>query len=170
MIKEIILKIEQSMNPFLDNAQMEILDKILAKHLENFTAGMNNDKNNILEDISNEKFLDLFISSKRIEGCSEKSLKLYKGTLKNILVSIQKPVKKITTNDLREYLANYQETRNVSKVTQDNVRRELSAFFSWLEDEDYILKNPVRRIRRIKTGTTVKEVYSDEIIEVIRDN
>lgn len=170
MIKEVILNIEQKMNPFLDNAQMEILDKILVKHLEDFKIGIKENKNSIIEDISNEKLLQLFISSKKIEGCSEKTLKLYKGTLENILVVIEKSVKKITTNDLREYLANYQETRNPSKVTIDNIRRNLPSFFYWLENEDYILKNPVRRIRRIKTGTTVKEVYSDEAIEVIRGN
>ena len=76
----------------------------------------------------------------------------------------------MTTEILKKYLSDYQSQNNCSKVTVDNVRRNLSSFFSWLEEEDHIMKSPIRRIHKIKTGTTVKEVISDENMEILRDN
>ncbi|MCH3955513.1 MAG: tyrosine-type recombinase/integrase [Eubacterium sp.] len=116
------------------------------------------------------ELLPRFISAKRVEGCSEKSLKYYETTIRNMLTAIEKPEQEITTDDLRGYLDDYQQKNNVSKVTLDNVRRILSSFFSWLEDEDYIVKSPVRRIHKVKTTKTVKETYSDESLELMRDH
>jgi len=82
---------------------------------------------------------------------------------------ITKTIKHIDTNDLREYLSNYQNKGNAGKVTIDNIRRILSSFFSWLEEENYILKSPVRRIKKVKTGQLIKETYSDESLELLRD-
>lgn len=118
---------------------------------------------------SDESLLVAFIAAKRIEGCSEKSLRYYDSTIRNMLVAINKREQNITTADLRTYLDEYQQRGRVSKVTLDNVRRILSSFFSWLEDEDYIVKSPVRRIHKVKTGKTVKETYSDESLEMMRD-
>nr|WP_318786026.1 site-specific tyrosine recombinase/integron integrase [Methanimicrococcus sp. At1] len=112
----------------------------------------------------------MFLSSKRIEGCSEKSLKYYDSTISHMAENISKAIREITTDDLRHYLGKYQQERNSSKVTIDNIRRIFSSFFSWLEDEDYILKSPVRRIRRIKTDRTLKETFSDEGLELLRDS
>jgi integrase/recombinase XerD len=114
--------------------------------------------------------LPKFVSAKRVEGCSEKSLKYYETTIRNMLIAINKPEQEITTDDLRGYLDAYQQSNNISKVTLDNVRRILSSFFSWLEDEDYIIKSPVRRIHKVKTVKTVKETYSDEALELMRDH
>ena len=50
------------------------------------------------------------------------------------------------------------------------MRRILSSFFSWLEDEDYIIKSPVRRIHKVKTASNIKETYTDEELEVMRDS
>jgi site-specific recombinase XerD len=111
-----------------------------------------------------------FLSAKRIEGCSEKSLVYYRKTIDAMLVAIGKGVSHITTDDLRSYLTGYQTAKNSSKVTIDNIRRILSSFFSWLEDEDYILKSPVRRIHKVKSASTIKETYSDESLETMRDN
>ena len=111
-----------------------------------------------------------YLAAKKIEGCSEKTLRYYETTVTNALASIDKTVKHITTDDLRQYLDLYQRRNNAGKVTIDNIRRVLSSFFSWLEDEDYILKSPVRRIHKVKTGTTVKETYSDESLEIMRDH
>ena len=112
----------------------------------------------------------MFISAKRVEGCSEKSIKYYKSTIENMLSSLDKSVKHITTEDLREYLADYHKRSSCSKVTVDNIRRILSTFFSWLEDENYIIKSPVRRIHKIRVGKSVKETYTDENLEIMRDN
>lgn len=114
--------------------------------------------------------VELFLSAKRIEGCSEKSLKYYQTTIEAMLFQLQKDVKQIVTDDIRTYLTEYQNRKHSSRVTIDNIRRILSSFFSWLEDEDYILKSPVRRIHKVKTGTSVKETYSDEALELMRDS
>lgn len=156
-----IIAVEQAMLPYLNNLQREQLHKVLNQIL-------------FLDDEVNENseqdFLQLYISAKRVEGCSEKTLSYYETTIANALKSIKNPVKQITTDDLRLYLDTYQQRNNAGKVTIDNVRRVLSSFFSWLEDEDYILKSPVRRIHKVKTGKTVKETYSDEALEIMRDN
>lgn len=114
-------------------------------------------------------YVEIFLSAKRIEGCSEKSLDYYENTIEKMLVTIGKSAKHITTDDLRGYLSDYQSQNNSSKVTIDSIRRILSSFFSWLEDEDYIIKSPVRRIHKVKTAKTVKETYTDEELELMRD-
>lgn len=117
----------------------------------------------------NAFFLNSFISAKRVEGCSEKTLEYYSSTIEKMLTALGKWVKDITTDDLRGYLAKYQRDNGSSKVTIDNIRRIFSSFFSWLEDEDYIVKSPVRRIHKVKTGKVIKEAFSDENLEVLRD-
>jgi site-specific recombinase XerD len=122
------------------------------------------------EEGNNKNLLVSFIAAKRVEGCSNKSLRYYESTIQNMLSAVSKQVKHIITDDLRQYLDKYQREGEAGKVTIDNIRRVLSSFFSWLEDEDYILKSPVRRIHKVKTGKTVKETYSDESLELMRDN
>lgn len=111
----------------------------------------------------------MFIAAKRIEGRSEKSLSYYLATIEKMVDALDKSVRHITTEDLRNYLASYQQEHGSSKVTIDNIRRILSSFFGWLEDEDYIIKSPVRRIHKVKTGKSIKETYSDEQLELMRD-
>lgn len=114
--------------------------------------------------------VEAFISAKRIEGCSEKTLKYYQSTIDALLTTLGKSAQQLTTEDLRDYLTNYQRKRQSSKVTIDNIRRILSSFFSWLEDEDYIIKSPVRRIHKVKTAKVVKDTYTDEELELMRDS
>ena len=116
------------------------------------------------------KFLEVFISSKKVEGCSDKTIHYYKSSIEKLIVAVKKNVCDIATNDIRCYLAEQQEQRRLSKVTIDNLRRIYSSFFSWLEDEDYITKSPVRRIHKVRTDALVKEVLTDENIEVLRDS
>ena len=123
-------------------------------------------ENNISEDI----LVNKFITAKRIEGCSEKSLVYYDKTITTMIDKIEKLPQQITTDDLRAYLTQYQLERNVSRVTLDNIRRILSNFFSWLEDEDFIVKSPVRRIYKVKTAQVVKDTYTDEALELKRDS
>ena len=156
----------QEMLPFLNNAQGEKLRDVLQ-----YTFAKYEINGKVTEDKEVEQnFVELFLSAKRIEGCSEKSLKYYKATINKMLYKLNKDVKRINTEDVRTYLTQYQERKKASKVTIDNIRRILSSFFSWLEDEDYILKSPVRRIHKIKTRTNIKETYSDEALEMMRDN
>ncbi len=132
----------------------------------------------VLEDLDSEEqseemktdLVTAFLSAKRVEGCSDKTVRYYDSTIRNVLSSLNKDAGTITTDDLRRYLDNYQQKSGASRVTIDNIRRILSSFFAWLEDEDYIVKSPVRRIHKVKTCKTVKETYSDEALELMRDN
>ena len=114
--------------------------------------------------------LRLFLTAKEVEGCSERTITYYESTIQHMVEVVGKPYTQIESDDLRGYLADYESKRNASKVTIDNIRRILSSFFSWLEDEDYIVKSPVRRIHRVKTATIAKEVLSDENLETLRDS
>lgn len=166
MIQKIKNEIMQRMLSVLDNAQLEQLSEVL----DIAFFGVNVVSCDKTEEDSNDKIVDSFISSKRIEGCSEKSLKYYQKTINNMLSSIGKQVKHIDTDDLRKYLTSYQEDNNSSRVTIDNIRRILSSFFSWLEEENYIIKSPVRRIHKIKTASIIKDTYTDEALEQMRDD
>ena len=164
IIKNTIL---QQIVTFLDDEQYEKLNSILVKVLSDYKI---EEIKSEINDKSNQHFIDSFLLAKRLEGCSEKTLKYYKSTIEIVLDSINKSIKNITTNDLRNYLTNYQEEHKSSRVTIDNIRRILSSFFSWLEDEDFIIKSPVRRIHKVKSATIIKEIYSDESLELMRDN
>lgn len=166
MKQHLINEVIQGMLPFLNNAQTEKLQEVLQHSL--FGYKVTEEKKQ--ENISEQNPVELFLAAKRIEGCSEKSLKYYEATILALLDSLGKDVKHIVTDDIRTYLTEYQARKQSSKVTIDNIRRILSSFFSWLEDEDYILKSPVRRIHKVKTGTNIKETYSDESLELMRDN
>ena len=162
MTHQQIEKIEQKMFAFLDDTQKEILHNTLVQCMLEETA----------EETVNDtqSYLKIFLAAKRVEGCSEKTIRYYDSTIRNVLTSIGKEVKSVTTDDLRVYLDEYQKRSNASKVTIDNIRRILSSFFAWLEDENYIDKSPVRRIHKVKTCKTVKETYSDEALELMRDH
>lgn len=166
MKEHIILNITQEMLPYLDNAQLLQLQKVLERNLWNVEIADTAET----PEMSNMELLTAFINAKRIEGCSDKTLKYYKCTIDKMLSDTDKHITHITTDDLRKYLAKYHSTNNCSKGNIDNIRRILSSFFSWLEDEDYILKSPVRRIHKIKSAKTVKETYTDEALERMRDN
>ena len=162
MTHQQIEKIEQKMFAFLDDTQKEILHNTLVQcMIEETAAETVNDT---------QSYLKIFLAAKRVEGCSEKTIRYYDSTIRNVLTSIGKEVKSVTTDDLRVYLDEYQKRSNASKVTIDNIRRILSSFFAWLEDENYIDKSPVRRIHKVKTCKTVKETYSDEALELMRDH
>lgn len=167
MKNEIITEITQQMLPYLDNMELEQLQKVLKITFTNYEIAKS--ENIECKNLSNFNYMELFLAAKRVEGCSDKTLKYYKATIETMLVTINKAVKHIITDDLRDYLTNHQSERNSSRVTIDNIRRILSSFFAWLEDEDYIVKSPVRRIHKVKTGTNIKETYSDETLELMRD-
>lgn len=171
MIEKLIQEIKYDMEFCLNQQQMTVLNKVLLKHFKNIEISKKNKFKDFEFDLNqNMDLLNVFISSKRVEGCSEKTLKYYDKTIKHMLNSINKRLDYITTDDLRNYLGNYRSDRLISKTTADNIRRILSSFFAWLEDEDYIIKNPVRRIKKIKKGRVVKDVLSDEHLELLRDN
>lgn len=162
-----IAEVLQEMLPYLDNSQMEQLQRVLQHTFWNCSVEEKQD-GGLYEQAPD--MVDLFLASKRVEGCSEKTLTYYKATIEASISEIGKQIRHITTEDLRSYLTEYQRKRQSSRVTIDNIRRILSSFFSWLEDEDYILKSPVRRIHRVKTSTVIKETYTDEALETMRDN
>ncbi len=165
MQSQLINEIIQGMLPFLNNFQEDKLQIVLRKVLSRYEVVEGNEKCEQELD-----YVALFLSAKRIEGCSEKSLQYYEATIRAMLTETKKDVRQIETDDIRCYLTTYQARKQSSKVTIDNIRRILSSFFSWLEDEDYILKSPVRRIHKVKTASSIKETYSDEALEQMRDN
>ena len=166
MKQKFINEVVQEMLGCINNAQLQRLQQTLEYALFDKEIVISS---NVQEDTS-EDLLESFLSAKRVEGCSEKSLVYYRNTIQSMLDTMTMPVREIETDNLREYLTSYQKEKNSSKVTIDNIRRILSSFFSWLEDEDYIIKSPVRRIHRVKSATTIKETYSDENMEIMRDS
>lgn len=168
MKEQVIQEIQQRMQGCLNNAQMRQLREVLSislgdkqvTQLTEFTTSM---------EVTNDELMGRFLSAKRVEGCSEKTLKYYRVTLQRFLANTIQHLTQVTTDDLRTYLGQYQQLNQCGKTNMDNIRRILSSFFGWLEDEDYILKSPVRRIRKVKSAQTVKETYSDEALEQLRD-
>lgn len=167
MIDNLINEIEQAMLNVLDNEQLSQLRKVLDYTFRNVSV---TEKESLHAESNNATLIDNFIAAKKVEGCSDKSISYYKSTIVNALKKIDKEVVHVTTDDLRGYLNDYQSESGASKVTVDNIRRILSSFFSWLEEENYIVKSPVRRIHKVKVGKTVKETYTDEALEQMRDH
>ena len=169
MKENIIQTIVAKMQRDLDCRQMARLRAVLASELHNVEII---EKGNCIKQQTqeNEHLLNSFISAKKIEGCSDKTLVYYRNTIERLLVTLSLAICHITTTDIRTYLSDYQEEHLSSKVTIDNMRRIFSSFFAWLEDEDYIAKSPVRRIHKVKTDSLVKEVLSDEQLEQLRDS
>ena len=161
-MQQLINDILHDMSEVLSAKELYALQIVLQKKL--------NTHNNQTYPYTNIEYMDMFISAKRIEGCSERTLAYYKTTIEHMLSIIVTPLRQIQTDDLRAYLAEYQLRNNCSKTTVDNIRRNLSSFFSWLEAEDYIIKSPIRRIHKIRTGSKVKETLSEECIEKLRDS
>ena len=161
-MEEKLVSIMNEMAEYLSISQLKKLQEVLLKQLS--------EKESQKTAISNAEYLKLFLDAKKIEGCSERTINYYRVTIEHLLSAISTPIRKIATDEIRSYLVDYQKINDCSKVTVDNIRRNISSFFSWLEEEDYILKSPMRRIHKIKTRTVVKEVISDETIELMRDN
>ena len=167
MIENLINEIEQAMLGTLDNEQLRQLRKVLEYTFRNVSV---TERDSVQTDSSNLTLIETFVAAKKVEGCSDKSILYYRSTINNALSRINKEVIHVTTDDLRNYLNEYQTESGASKVTVDNIRRILSSFFSWLEEENYIVKSPVRRIHKVKVGKTVKETYTDEALELMRDH
>lgn len=164
MISSIIMDLKNKLTGKMSESNIRIVISELSKLIEHHQMTDNN-----LDATNNQKLLDSFLSSKRLEGCSEKTTSYYKATINMFLEQMDCNITSINTEDIRLYLAHYQTERKSSKVTIDNIRRIFSSFFSWLEDEEYILKSPVRRIHKVKFGRTVKETFTDEELERMRD-
>ena len=167
MKDEMIAEVMQRMLPVLDNTQLKQLRRALEQTLFRYEVSENAEQPETDDSVD---LIEKFIAAKRIEGCSEKTLKYYQTTIDVMVESVAKGVCRIQTEDLRSYLTDYQTKNQSSRVTIDNIRRILSSFFSWLEDEDYIIKSPVRRIHKVKTACNIKETYTDEELERMRDN
>lgn len=166
MKEQLIREVQRQMLPYLNNAQLKQLQGVL----EGVLSGVELSRSAGMVDSAKVDTVACFINAKRIEGCSEKTLSYYRQTIVSMLSGIDKEPQEIVTEDLRKYLTEYQTRRKSSKVTIDNIRRILSSYFSWLEDEDYIVKSPVRRIHKVKTAKVIKETYTDEALEIMRDN
>lgn len=169
MKNQLISEITRQMIPYLDNAQMEQLQNVLQHALWNVQITANEDGAQQPDKETNAELLDMFLSAKRVEGCSEKTLRYYETSIRRLFAAVDSHVTHMQTDDLRGYLSDYQQQTQCSKGNIDNIRRIMSSFFTWLEDENYILKSPVRRIHKIRSNKTVKETYTDEALETMRD-
>ena len=168
MKEKLIQEVTDGMSEALTVEQITQLNSVLLQVISKYTVIEDGDK--VKEDFaSNTRLLEIFLSAKLVEGCSQKTIKYYETTVKQLFKYMPKSLKEYTTDDLRAYLAVFQKKHKTSKVTIDNIRRIFSSFFSWLEDEDFIIKSPVRRIHKVKTGEQVKECISDENLERLRD-
>lgn len=169
MKEKLIKTVLDNMNGMLSEEQLKLLRFAMEEALGklNVSPELSDGEIRVKE---NAELLDVFVSAKKIEGCSDKTLHYYKSSIEKLMMAVNKRVQEIETNDIRCYLAEQQENHQLSKVTIDNLRRIFSSFFSWLEDEDYIVKSPVRRIHKVRTDILVKEVISDENMEVLRDS
>ena len=166
MKEQLISQVQQQMLPYLNNEQ---LSKLRAA-MEYCLHGLEITETDQPQEQEQPNAVAAFIAAKRIEGCSEKTLTYYRKTIEAMTAGIGKTPQQITTDDIRQYLTAYQVQRKSSKVTIDNIRRILATFYSWLEDEDYIVKSPVRRIHKVKTAKVIKDTYTDEALELMRDN
>lgn len=171
MIKnEVIKSITNEMSICLNSFQLEKLKEILKFKFDNIEIRELTDEIKRQEEKkTNENYINMFIAAKGVEGCSKRTVNYYKDTIEKLINKIDKNIKSISTDDIRKYLSNYKDISKCNSITIDNIRRIFSSFFSWLEDEDYIVKSPVRRIHKIKTATLVKETFTDENIEKMRD-
>lgn len=160
-MEERIVTILNEMSEFLSVPQMKKLQEVM---LRTFT-----EKEQVRKQVDNSEYLKMFLDAKKVEGCSERTLQYYRVTIERMIKYTSVPVRKITTEDMRYYLSEYQKLNNCGKVTVDNVRRNISSFFSWLEEENHILKSPMKRIHKIKTNQQVKDIITDEEIEKLRD-
>ena len=160
-MEEKIVVILNEMSEHLSVPQMKKLQEVMLKVFA--------ERSEERRRVSNSDYLEMFLDAKTIEGCSVRTIQYYRVTIDKMLRSCKQPIRKITTEDMRSYLSEYQKINNCSKATVDNVRRNISSFFSWLEEENYILKSPMRRIHKIKTNQQVKEIITDEDIERLRD-
>lgn len=167
MTDNLINEIELAMLDVLNNEQLGQLRKVLEYTFRNIVVA---ERDSVQTEGNNQALIESFVAAKKVEGCSDKSISYYKSTINNALSRIEKEIVHITTDDLRCYLNEYQAESGASKVTVDNIRRILSSFYSWLEEENYIVKSPVRRIHKVKVGKTVKETYTDEALEQMRDH
>jgi integrase/recombinase XerD len=159
-----INQIERMMEPSLGSEQMELLDAVLRHCLDEEAC-----KENARTSAGNDSMLEAFFSAKRLEGCSERTISYYNSVLKKFTDKLEGSFRETTTEDVRNYLISYGKREGVSKVTVDNVRRVVSSLFSWLEAEDYILKSPVKRIKKIRSPQEIKPIISDEELEELRD-
>ena len=170
MKADVILSITKDMEDSLTDYQLNKLKESLIVNFEKVEFTIKTDEVKHQEELNeNKKMIDSFISSKQVEGCSGRTIKYYREIVDKFSNNFDKSIKQISTEEIRNYLSNYKENSSCGSTTIDNIRRVLSSFFSWLEDEDYIVKSPVRRIHKIKTATIVKEVLTDENIERLRD-
>ena len=169
MKEHFINEIADAMSEVLSFEQMTELNNVLLQVVSRYEIVDDTEK--VKEDVkSNNRILEIFLSAKQVEGCSIKTIKYYESTVRQLYKKMPKKVSEYTTEDIRAYLAVFQRKHKSSKVTIDNIRRIFSSFFAWLEEEDYIMKSPVRRIHKVKTGSQVKEVLTDENLELLRDN
>lgn len=164
MTKEEISTVEAKCLSFLTNDQLAKLDVVLKSQLINSDESINGVQE------TNGEVIQGFLNAKKVEGCSERTIHYYGYILNQAFSTIEAHYSEVTADILREYLNGCSEKQCVSKCSIDNIRRVLSSFFAWLEEEDRIMKSPMRRIHKIRADKTIKSPFTDDEAEQIKDS
>lgn len=162
------MQMEERVNRLL-NEMTEFLSCAQLKKLQEAAVKIFSEQEVRAADASNDEYMNMFLDAKSIEGCSDKTVHFYRYAIQMLFRFVQTPVRRITTEELRRFMTEYQKMNNCSKVTLNNIRRNLNSFFAWLEEENHIMKSPMKRIHNIKTNKVVKEVITEDDIEKLRD-
>ena len=155
------------MQEILSNEQLQKLENVMA--IEFHGVEVKEECTDLITSERHwEKILRTFLASKRIENCAEGTLERYNECVTKLVLTLNKRLQDITTNDIRYYLAMYQETRKISMSYLDTIRRYLNSFFAWVSDECYIYKNPMRRLKKIKVPQKIKKPFTQAEMEHLR--
>ena len=144
MKEALIQEISNAMADILSFDQLAQLNSVLLQAISRYTVLADGEQEQT-DAKTNDRLLDTFLSAKQVEGCTPATIKYYGATIRNLFKQMPKKVTDYTTEDIRAYLAVFQRKRKSSKTTMDNIRRILSSYFSWLEEEDHILKTRLLR-------------------------
>lgn len=164
LIKNVIVAMQDS----LTDEQLQKLENVLAINLHGMEV-REECTQLVTSERHWERILKLYIASKRLENCAESTLLAYNRCITLLFQGINKKIHEITTNDLRYYLAIYQEQRKISLAYLETLRHNISGFFSWATDEGYINRNPARRLKRVKVPQKIKKPYTAEEREHLKD-
>lgn len=123
----------------------------------------------LASDDKRQKAVQMFIVTKKVEGCTENTIHYYAGTLRRFFNEINQRLEEITADQIRYYLAIRSTRDKLSKTSQDNELRVLKSFFKWCSGEEYIERNPTENVKAVKKEKRIKRAFSETELELIRE-
>lgn len=165
IINDVLMRLGED---FTENQRFEI-KQILTVTLATYDITKATEELVVYQEDEKQKLVKLFIVTKKIEGCTDKTLKYYSSEVRKFAMAVNKPWAEVTADDIRLYIAQKAIKDKVSKATQDNVLRILRSFFGWLSAEEHIPKNPTVKIKRIRAERRIKKPFTEVEIEKLRN-